>query len=230
MNSKKTPLRAFGQSSLVSSLFTSSSSNSARDDASDKELKKDSCPTVSLSDFLDRKLHKSSALSKTVQEKSKPFSSLVGSKEIEVSVRDEKEEKGEKIEIQDKLVFEQFKHTYEDKVDCVDTSNIYEEGTPNVDDELSNSKKRKKPYATVENEEHRTRKPFIVLGDDLKPKQAVRRDQCTANKKRKPLYNHYANGCGWWDCDMEGVDNEAVGYGEAWEGIGSTTLGGIDWH
>lgn len=30
-----------------------------------------------------------------------------------------------------------------------------------------------------------------------------------------------ANGFGWWDSDMEGVDSEAVGYGEAWEGVGS---------
>lgn len=36
-----------------------------------------------------------------------------------------------------------------------------------------------------------------------------------------------ANGCGWWDCDMEGVDTEDVGTGEIWEGVGSTTFGGI---
>jgi hypothetical protein len=30
---------------------------------------------------------------------------------------------------------------------------------------------------------------------------------------------------------MEGVDNEALGVSEVWEGVGSTTLGGIvDWH
>jgi len=30
---------------------------------------------------------------------------------------------------------------------------------------------------------------------------------------------------------MEGVDNEELGASEAWEGVGSTTLGGIvDWH
>jgi hypothetical protein len=40
-----------------------------------------------------------------------------------------------------------------------------------------------------------------------------------------------ANGHGWWDDDMEGVDNEALGVSEVWEGVGSTTLGGIvDWH
>ncbi|MCI07214.1 hypothetical protein A2U01_0028279 [Trifolium medium] len=34
-----------------------------------------------------------------------------------------------------------------------------------------------------------------------------------------------ANGHGWWDDDMEGVDNEALGVSEVWEGVGSTTLG-----
>jgi len=30
---------------------------------------------------------------------------------------------------------------------------------------------------------------------------------------------------------MEGVDNEELGVSEVWEGVGSTTLGGIaDWH
>ena len=38
------------------------------------------------------------------------------------------------------------------------------------------------------------------------------------------------NGCGWWDCNMEGIDNEEVGVNEVWEGVGSTTLGGIEGH
>lgn len=40
-----------------------------------------------------------------------------------------------------------------------------------------------------------------------------------------------ANGRGWWDYDREGVDNEELGFSEVWEGVGSTSLGGIvDWH
>lgn len=39
-----------------------------------------------------------------------------------------------------------------------------------------------------------------------------------------------ASGSGWWDSNMEGVDSEEVGLGEVWEGVGSTTLGGIEWH
>jgi len=38
------------------------------------------------------------------------------------------------------------------------------------------------------------------------------------------------NGCGWWDGDREGVDNEEVGCNDGWEGMGSTTLGGLEWH
>lgn len=39
-----------------------------------------------------------------------------------------------------------------------------------------------------------------------------------------------ANGHGWWDCDREGVDSEEVGHKEVWEGVGSTTVGGLEWH
>lgn len=39
-----------------------------------------------------------------------------------------------------------------------------------------------------------------------------------------------ANGCGWWEGDKEGVDSEEVGCNEVWEGMGSTTLGGLEWH
>lgn len=40
-----------------------------------------------------------------------------------------------------------------------------------------------------------------------------------------------ANGGGIWDSDMAGVDHEEVGFKEVWEGMGSTSLGGMgDWH
>ncbi|XXG59419.1 hypothetical protein AAC387_Pa04g1510 [Persea americana] len=40
-------------------------------------------------------------------------------------------------------------------------------------------------------------------------------------QQRSPV----ANGSGWWDCDMEGVDSEEVGCVNTWE-MASTTLGG----
>jgi hypothetical protein len=40
-----------------------------------------------------------------------------------------------------------------------------------------------------------------------------------------------ASGGGWWHGDMEGVDGEEVGWtDDMWEGIGSVTLGGLEWH
>ncbi|XP_045821600.1 uncharacterized protein LOC123914446 [Trifolium pratense] len=79
-------------------------------------------------------------------------------------------------------------------------------------------------------ENQTVRKHVVVLGGEsrLKPKKQMETD--FNGEKQKP-YNHYANGHGWWDDDMEGVDNEALGVSEVWEGVGSTTLGGIvDWH
>lgn len=40
-----------------------------------------------------------------------------------------------------------------------------------------------------------------------------------------------ASGGGWWHGDMEGVDGEEVGWtDDMWEGRGSVTLGGLEWH
>ncbi|RLN41184.1 uncharacterized protein C2845_PM01G40000 [Panicum miliaceum] len=39
-----------------------------------------------------------------------------------------------------------------------------------------------------------------------------------------------ASGGGWWHGDMEGVDGEEVGWTDMWEGMGSVTLGGLEWH
>ncbi|KAI5347596.1 PREDICTED: LOC110689226 isoform [Prunus dulcis] len=82
---------------------------------------------------------------------------------------------------------------------------------------------------------HTVRKHFTVLGGDPKPKPQAyqkrrRNESFVIKEKAGPVYNHYANGCGWWDCDREGIDNEEVGLNEVWEGVGSTTLGGIEWH
>lgn len=38
------------------------------------------------------------------------------------------------------------------------------------------------------------------------------------------------SGTGWWEPEREGVDSDEVGSAEVWEGMGSTTLGGLDWH
>uniref|UniRef100_A0A0E0M8N0 AAA+ ATPase domain-containing protein n=1 Tax=Oryza punctata TaxID=4537 RepID=A0A0E0M8N0_ORYPU len=47
-------------------------------------------------------------------------------------------------------------------------------------------------------------------------------------KRKSPLD---ASGGGWWHGEMEGVDGEEVGWtDDMWEGMGSITLGGLEWH
>ncbi|XP_010440544.1 PREDICTED: uncharacterized protein LOC104723823 [Camelina sativa] len=96
------------------------------------------------------------------------------------------------------------------------------------------SKKRKDPFEGIESTS-RTGKSVIVFGDNSKVSKPMQRERERGSnnnsKKRRSTYNHYANGSGWWDCDMEGVDSEEVGHSEVWEGVGSTTFGDIvDWH
>ncbi|KDO61131.1 hypothetical protein CISIN_1g026914mg [Citrus sinensis] len=231
MKSKQIEIRALGQRSITSS-FLSRSSNpfkNTKEDVNDELVtKKDSC--VSLSDFLDRKLHKSSVLPKTVQGKSCPFLTPVGSRNSAGTTNGQtgvkKVEEKERSNVLDKVVLEQFKHTSKGDDDtCPISSDEIE-----IPDEYNakESRKRKHPFEDVQ--KHTTRKPFVVLGEDSKSKQKGRGESSITNKKSRPCYNHYANGFGWWDSDMEGVDSEAVGYGEAWEGVGSTTFGGIEWH
>ncbi|XP_017975787.1 PREDICTED: uncharacterized protein LOC18602755 isoform X2 [Theobroma cacao] len=185
MNSKQTPTRVFGQYTIASTFLSRSSnfSEELKEDSRNKDSKK----FTSLSDFLNRKLPRSSGIPKTVQ----------------------------------------FKQDSTEKVDCMVSSG----GVGEEEEKEETSRKRQNPFEGLV-EEHRTRRPFLVLGDDPpKPKKRGRRECSLSNKKPKPHYNHYANGCGWWDCDMEGVDSEEVGSGEVWEGVGSTTFGGIvDWH
>ncbi|XP_048128314.1 uncharacterized protein LOC125312801 [Rhodamnia argentea] len=68
-------------------------------------------------------------------------------------------------------------------------------------------------------------------GQAPSPEQQRRKaERIRRNKKRRPLHNHYANGGGFWDSGMEGFESEEVGKSEVWEGVGSTTIDGIDWH
>ncbi|XVF65120.1 hypothetical protein PTKIN_Ptkin09bG0221300 [Pterospermum kingtungense] len=227
MNSKQTPTRGFGQYCISSSFLSRSSnfSKEVKEDLGDKDSKK----LTSFSDFLSQKLPRSSGVPKTVHEKSRPFSSLLGSSEgesIDQLKEGNKEEETEKNGVFDKAVFEQFKQDTTEKIDSIISS-----GGVGEEEKEENSRKRQNPFEGVD-EDRRTRKPFLVLGDDPQiPKKRGRTECSMSNNKLKPHYNHYANGCGWWDCDMEGVDTDEVGSAEVWEGVGSTTFGGVvDWH
>jgi len=67
---------------------------------------------------------------------------------------------------------------------------------------------------------------FLVLGDDPKPKRKLNA-QRRVDELPRTIFNHYADGGGWWDTDMVGLDSDEVGSTEIWEGMGSTTIGGL---
>uniref|UniRef100_A0A9I9CNU2 Uncharacterized protein n=1 Tax=Cucumis melo TaxID=3656 RepID=A0A9I9CNU2_CUCME len=224
MNNERPPIRVFGQRSISSS-FLSRSSNpfkSSNDDSQSKLAKKNS--QLSLSDFLDRKLPETSVPQRTVKGKSTPFSSLQGprnSNNAPIAIDCGTDSQTESAI--SKVLFEQFKRSEPSQCEYL------------VSGSASESQTRKMNV--------------VVIGGDPRPEQkGMQPIPIARNKKPKPLYNHckyltsskffqrnhsetyHASGSGWWDSNMEGVDSEEVGLGEVWEGVGSTTLGGIEWH
>ncbi|RWR96604.1 putative RNA-binding P16F5.06 [Cinnamomum micranthum f. kanehirae] len=215
--SNRSAVRQFGQLSLLSSFPSISSSKDCKKDAPCKPLK----PCISLSDFLDRKLNESTHPS--IREKQTSFSSVTVGSTPEVKELKQEESKADLL--LNGAVFQPFKLKAEE--DSVEPNSRNESGefqlecTSNVED----SRKRKKPLAVSRGVDQRPARPgyLVVLGDDPKPKEE--RGKNLMNKRPKTLFNYYANGSGWWDCDMEGVDSEEVGCVNTWE-IASTTLGG----
>ncbi|CAN6310812.1 unnamed protein product [Urochloa humidicola] len=97
--------------------------------------------------------------------------------------------------------------------------------------------KRKSPLGGDEHGGDAKARRVVVLGDDPRPRPAPawRRGRARptrgGGREGEALYNHYASGGGWWHGDMEGVDGEEVGWtDDMWEGMGSVTLGGLEWH
>ncbi|XP_010274282.1 PREDICTED: uncharacterized protein LOC104609607 [Nelumbo nucifera] len=242
MNSKgpsSNAIRGFGQRSISSSssfAFRSQSadanSKESKGDVQAKSSKKNSY--ISLSEFLDRKLEKTSKPAKTVQGKQSPFSSLVG------GGNDANGSTAERVEVRKggdadngflgEAVFEQFKCARKDKEDCEDSCKGGEVvGSTTIDEQESRKRKNPFEFSSEDNKQRGNRRYLVVLGDEPKPKQKRREQSFIRNEKSSHLFNHYANGSGWWDCNMEGVDSE-VGCREIWEGMGSTTLGGLEWH
>ncbi|XP_051186277.1 uncharacterized protein [Lolium perenne] len=92
-----------------------------------------------------------------------------------------------------------------------------------------NSRKRKSPLGRGDERKH-----VVVLGDDPKPRPppSTRRGRPAGRGQGdNGLYNHYASGGGLWQGEQEGVDGEEVGWTEdMWEGMGSISLGGMEWH
>ncbi|KAG6597301.1 hypothetical protein SDJN03_10481, partial [Cucurbita argyrosperma subsp. sororia] len=238
MNNERPLIRVFGQRSISSS-FRSCSSNpfkSSNEVSQSKSIKKSS--HLSLSEFLDRKLPESFVLQRTVKGKSTPFSSLQGPRDANSSMNKpigiHYETDSQTESAISKVLFEEFKRSEPNQSQSSVLSGASEADIFSTDDMLE-SRKRKilsEGFAsTTPCESQARKKNVVVLGGDPKPEKKRREAvHDIRNKKPKPLYNHYASGGGWWDCDMEGVDSEEVGLGEVWEGVGSTTLGGIEWH
>nr|CAD1843751.1 unnamed protein product [Ananas comosus var. bracteatus] len=215
-----TSIRPFGQSSLRSSFLSKPSG----DDVGGV-LKPPKRP-VSLAEFLDRKLVKTAA--KTIKEKQSSFSSIgFGGKGSEGKTDDA----GVGL-ILNEAAFKRFNCPVKEEAD------VRMEKDGDCDEFLSKFggtsrvlRKRKNPFghSLGDGEKDAAANSLVVLGDDPKPRPK-RRGFKSNNERDKPLYNHYANGHGWWDCDREGVDSEEVGHKEVWEGVGSTTVGGLEWH
>ncbi|GFP98319.1 hypothetical protein PHJA_001975800 [Phtheirospermum japonicum] len=230
MNSKNSQLRPFGQRSITSTLLFRAASN--RDCERDVETKVSSGKgsRASLSDFLNRKLHRSSVLPTSVQEKELPFSSPNTAEQSErgangESVKKEGREAETKFSIDG--AFNMFKNIERDKTDSKNSLSANETDIFYVDD-IQQKRKRKNLNEGHDNKPT-AQKRLVVLGEDSKPVQRSRTKKI-AKEEPIPLFNHYKNGSGWWNDSMEGVDNEEVGCNDVWEGVGCTTLGGIEWH
>ncbi|CAF2269620.1 unnamed protein product [Brassica napus] len=248
-------IRAFGQRSIAPS-FLNPNSIPMEDDSSSKKVNK----CASFSEFLDSKLNNKSVLfkpnnaaQKSSQEGPRLFTSLVSSKDVtqlshgfgmEKKASKEKtmlrQFKPRETQISEQVVMSRADASLEpldqataEEVDLLTT--CFTEINDDIivkDDKLS--KKRKDPFEGMESMD-RTRKPVLVFGDNNSKSVQEEGERGGSNstncKKQKRTYNHYANGSGFWDRDMEGVDSEEVGHSEVWEGVGSTTFGDIvDWH
>ncbi|XP_074307020.1 uncharacterized protein LOC141642201 [Silene latifolia] len=199
-----TPIRAAGQRSIPSTLLFRSPQKCL---PSNKERSKGGS-NVSLTSFLNRKLNTSTTTTTTT------------TTTTAIPVHEVKDEIFEKPREGSTCVIE------ESMFKLLNTSSS----------EANNRKRSSESLTALSGLQGDARKigqkHLLVLGDDPKPKPKRRayRQVSNGNEKPKPLYNHYENGIGFWDSEREGIDNDAVGNKEVWEGVGSTTLGGLDWH
>ncbi|KAJ0967548.1 hypothetical protein J5N97_024465 [Dioscorea zingiberensis] len=216
MKPKPPSWRPFGQASLSSSLL--SKSRQVGEEIQKKSGKK----AISLSEFLDRKIGKTSR--KSIQEKQRCFASI--GTVVDKDSKAKNDVAGDGF-VLDKAVFRLFKHS-EKEVVGERAANFQPESTKGEQD----LGKRKTPFGALSGDDERTSSPkyMVVLGDDPKPKKLSRGEERFEDHREKPIYNYYANGSGGWDGEREGIDTEEVGSSEVWEGMGSTTLGGLEWH
>ncbi|XP_065030203.1 uncharacterized protein LOC135652839 [Musa acuminata AAA Group] len=221
MKPRPSGVREFGQTSLPPSFF----SKSRVPDEHHPKRSSNKQP-VPLSEFLNRKLIKTT--DRSVKVKQTSFSSIGSATKDSSSKNDEASGRF----ILHDVIFRQFMVSAKGKEQSGITGGG-ESGGPQLQSYTGggdNSRKRKNPFdSSGDGERVTARKSMIVLGDDPKPWRS-RRGKTTVETTDKPFYDHYANGSGQWDCSKEGVDSEEVGCNDFWEGMGSTTLGGLEWH
>ncbi|KAL3642087.1 hypothetical protein CASFOL_012902 [Castilleja foliolosa] len=292
MNSKNWQLRPIGQRSITSTPLFRAASNRSSDCARDVEINvcRQKGSRASLSDFLNRNLHRSHVLPTSVQAclgswmrfttglnnlydcsakdffsgllapkitritcivllhyifavlrddvvksvddysingKELHFSSPMGAEQSErgadrESVKKEGREAETKFSID--VAFNMFKNVERDKTDSSNSRSANENGIFNLHN-IQQTRKRK----NLNEDKPTAQKRLALLGENSKPVQRSRREKI-AKEEPIPLFNHYKNGGGWWNDSMEGVDNDEVGCNNVWEGVGCTTLGGIEWH
>ncbi|XP_074572364.1 uncharacterized protein LOC141828878 [Curcuma longa] len=214
-------MRRSGQTSLLLSFSKS------RVAAEDRATVCSNKPSVSFSEYLNRKVTKTS--SRSVKEKKTCFASIVPANDDLTSKR---VGDCDSFVLHDQI-FRQFKVS-EKKEEPGEIAELGETIDYQPESSFGGgevSRKRKKAFddPSASSRKKTTRKSLVVIGDDSKP-WSYGRQKKIMDSSTKPLYDHYANGSGGWDCNREGIDTEEVGCNEIWEGIGSTTLGGLEWH
>ncbi|XP_078440316.1 RNA-binding protein [Wolffia australiana] len=210
--------RQFGQRTLPPLFPIRTSSPSGEGSRTSKKR-------VSLSEFLDRKLgkNKSNSTNRSVQEKRCTFSSYRSPGRLSAATEGEK---GESAPLDGSAILQFISRAEAEKRSITsnnDEFDVTEEPEP---------RSRKRNYQLVtsagDEEEPTPAKLLLVLADDPKPGTKLKFN--AKDTRIKPQFDHYASGSGLWDSDREGVNGEEVGFKEVWEGVGSATLGGLEWH
>ncbi|KAJ3690104.1 hypothetical protein LUZ61_019268 [Rhynchospora tenuis] len=210
-------MRPFGQTSISSFL---SKPRSLEEDKRPKPL------AQSISKILDSDLTKHG--NGAIKVKKNAFSSIGSTRNN--SNDEEEKESGNNVLSED--IFKQFNSSAvrEDLLGIEKDEGQDNSESPGSQSEIEprfDSGKRKSPSG--ENLNKYTPR-LLVLGDDPKPQLKLKRRKLVSQDNReKPLYNHYANGRGRWDGDLEGVDHEEVGWDEdMWE-LGRNGFNNVRW-
>eukprot|EP00249_Psilotum_nudum_P004413 c17940_g1_i1 orf=158-793(+) len=98
---------------------------------------------------------------------------------------------------------------------------------------LTNKQSRKRTdsmrnYASTEGliQQVHPARHLLILGGNAENHQSCKGKAYVCDQ-RQPFFNHYTDGHGWWDTDRVGLDSEGVGTVGEWEGVGTTSLGVI---